>query len=243
MMMSPAKRQREFLPLFVFLLVVDCFATFIMEFGGEEFAPLLMLWFGPIDDVFYALAGLQAVYFLLDPQGHTRSPQGTMGSLETVKTSASLMSQARSDAFSTGFYNGGQRALAVLSGLTLVALVSNAIFGLPFLSSVCTVAQRHLLFLLPVSLLLGLAVRMLWSAGAPKPWMVSLGGALGVLLVSMAADGRWDNHLRHLFLSIESLQAWGAALCWIGAGARAASGPHAAPDDPWEAPDETEFSE
>lgn len=227
-MISPARRQREFIPLFGFLLLVDMLATWLMQWGSDEFGHLLMLWFGPLDDIFYAIAGLQALYFLLDPEGTSRPANDAMGTIETVKTTAGLFQgdEARAGRFAQGFYEGSRRSLAFLSVATLATLAVALFHQSSALAAGSEVLQRQLLFLLPVSALMALLVRIGVTIQIPKGWGFSVLAGAGALVVSIAVDGRWGNHLLHLFLSLESLQAWGAAFCWVGLGARTGSGAH-----------------
>lgn len=230
-MMTPEKRQREFLPFFCFLLALDGFAAFVMQWGGEDLAPLLALWYGPLDDIFYGLAGLQALYFLLDPKGSSRSEGPTMGSLETAKTAGGLFYGRRNE-FSDGFYQGSRRSMLGVSGLCLVFTLASVFTHSLLVDSVAGVLQRQLAYLFPVSLVLALMVRIWWTERVPTAWFQAVLACSGTILVTALSDGRLGNHLLHLFLSVESMQAWGAALCWVGLGARYGTGVHAEPDAP-----------
>lgn len=227
--MTPEKRQREFIPFFLFLLAVDGFATFVMQWGGEELAPLMALWFGPLDDIFYGIAGLQAFYFLLDPKGGSRTKEMPMSSLETAKAAGDLFYRQRED-FPDGFFQGSRRSMLAVSALCLLFTALNFFSHSDLVASVAVVSQRHLCYLFPISMVLALVVRIWWSDRIPAAWFQAILACAGALLATVVSDGRLVNHLLHLFLSVESLQAWGAALCWIGVGARMGNGIHAQPD-------------
>ena len=71
---------------------------------------------------------------------------------------------------------------------------------------------RHLVF--PVFLFLGVGFSVLGLAPSPGDfWKASALGWVGLLAVA-AVDGRWNNHLYHLFSHLESPQAWAAAFTW-----------------------------
>jgi hypothetical protein len=109
--------------------------------------------------------------------------------------------------------------VALLGDGLLLAVLANAL-----LSSVGTLAflllmQRHLSYLLPVALLVGCALLWALEASPGKIWLLVMSAGFGALVISMIVDGRWANHVHHLLAAVSNLQAWGAAMCWIAAGA------------------------
>lgn len=212
--------QRGFLPMFAMLLAVDYFVQLAQSSGVVGLEPLLMLWSGPLDDIFYGLAGVQALYFLVDPRGESRDEK-VMSFTATVKRIASLLSQPRYlRAFlPKTFLTGSLRCLALLGDALIAAIVAHKLLGTDGFAALLVLLQRHLSFVLPIACLGGLLCLGALQARIDKLWFTAVALAGLALLCSMAYDGRWSHHVHHLFASLSNLQAWGAAACWIGAGA------------------------
>lgn len=215
--MTPEKLQKNFIPLFAILLVCDILAQWTYQSGVLEFQPFAALWFGALDDIFYAAAGIQALYFLLDPHGESRGAEA-LSTLATVKKVATLFSseENRRARFPGRFYPASLRAVSFVSGVLLVALLASRLATSDFLSALVITLQRHAFFIWPVILTVGFALALDGSRVFTKHWKTSMALGFATLVVSMAVDSRWAHHMHHLFAALSSLQAWGAALCWTG---------------------------
>lgn len=209
--------------MFGMLLVADFMVQLATVAGVVELQPLITLWTGPLDDIFYGMAGVQALYYLVDPHGDTRDDV-IMSWTATVKKIFALLSQEtfRRAHLPGTFFTGSLRAAAVLADALIVAVVASALTsGSVGLTAALQTLQRHLSYLLPVALLCGSALLWALRARAERLWSLAMLGALAALVISMAYDGRWSNHVHHLLAALSNPQAWGSAFCWIAAGASA----------------------
>lgn len=207
--------------MFGALLMVDFLVNLASAAGVSELQPLLSLWTGPLDDIFYGITGVQALYYLVDPEGETREAP-VMGWLDTVKKIFALLSleRYRRTYLPATFFTGSLRAVGLLGDALLVTVVASALAPPSAgLTAALVMLQRHLSSVLPVALLIGLGLLSALRARPQKLWGLALLGGLGALVVSMAYDGRWANHVHHLLAALSHLQSWGAAFCWIGAAA------------------------
>lgn len=208
--------QRSFLVLFGAALVGDFLAKFALAGGYHDLGPLAAMWLGPLDDVFYALAGIQAFYFLLDPGGETRSER-TMSTVATIKTIAGLLAKPcrfRAHLWS-GFFTGSLAAMAILTDLIVFAMLANWVSPAAGWVALMGLAQQHLSqFLLLVAL--GAAALITVTGDYPRRfWFQALAMALGILILSTTWDGRWQNLLFEVFNAPYQVRAWGLSLAWI----------------------------
>lgn len=212
--------QRAFLPMFGALLVLDYLCQLATSAGLAELQPLISLWTGPLDDIFYGMAGVQAAYYLVDPFGKTRDGE-LMTWTASVKKIAQLLSEEeyRRAHLPQTFFTGSLRAAGLLGDGVILAVVANLLMPGAAWAALLVLLQRYLAFVLPISLLLGGI--LLWALGKrpERLWILALLGGSGAFLVSIFFDGRWAHHVHHLLAALPNLQAWGAALCWIAAGA------------------------
>jgi hypothetical protein len=214
--------------MFIMLVVLDFMAQLASSAGIVELQGLIGIWLGPLDDIFYGLAGVQALYFMIDPEGHTRdavavdnSTQATtMTTTATVKKIVRLLGEERHRRANLprAFFTGSVRAVALLGDALILAVVANGLTSSLGVGAVMLVLQRHLSYLLPIALIV--AAALLWAADSrpQRIWSLVMLAGFAALLVSMVADGRWSHHVHHLLAALSSLQAWGAALCWMAAG-------------------------
>ncbi len=218
--MSQSATQKSFLTLFPLLLLCDFAAQLAISMEVVELQPLVSIWMGPLDDIFYGLCGVQALYYLLDPLGETRA-EGQMSTTATVKKCASLLSSSAEyqNRLVDGFYSGGGRALLGLGAALLVVAGASLVAPLEALTSLRLVLQAHLGYVLPVSAAAVAALSFVLGAKPRRCWIQAFCGATAVLLVSAALDGRMENYLFHLFTAFSNLQAWGATASWIGVAA------------------------
>jgi hypothetical protein len=218
--MNATQTQKGFLPMFGMLLVVDFLAQLVSTAGLSELQPLLSLWSGPLDDIFYGMAGVQALYYLIDPAGETRD-NPIMGWVASVKKIATLLSEEkfRRAHLPQTFFTGSLRAVAVVGDGLVLAVLACGLAPSVGVTAMLVLLQRHLSFVLPVALLVGFT--LLWAIGSrpQRLWTMAMLAGFAALIVSILYDGRWDNHAHHLLAALSNPQAWGAAFCWIAAGA------------------------
>ena len=212
--------QRAFLPMFGMLLAIDFLAQLATSAGAVELQPLLSLWTGPLDDIFYGLAGVQALYYLVDPTGETRDAP-VMSWTATVKKIAGLASsECHRRAFLPKlFLTGGLRSAAVLGDGVIMAMIAHKLSATVAFAALLQVLQRHLSFVLPIACFGAVVLFATLQARPQRLWFLAMSVSFSALLLSMAYDGRWAHHVHHLLASLSHPQAWGAALCWIAAAA------------------------
>lgn len=218
--MMEAQAQRAFLSMFAALLGADFLAQLVSSAGLAELQPLVALWYGPLDDLFYGVVGTQAAYYLCDPGGETRSGPA-MTWTATVRAVGRLLSDPdwRLRWFPGLFFAGSRRSSQFLGIAVLLASVAALWSPSTPLQALQVMLQRHLTFLLPVMILLALALGVGLRVAAPSAWLLAVATGLGALLLSVALDGRWGHHTHHLLSACFELQAWGAAVTWIALGA------------------------
>lgn len=218
--MNGSTIQRAFLPMFGALVVLDYLCQLASSAGLAELQPLISLWSGPLDDIFYGMAGVQAAYYLVDPFGETRDSE-LMSWTASVKKIAGLLSgeEYRRAYLPQTFFTGSLRAAGLLADGVILAVMANILTHGAAWSALLVLLQRYLACVLPISGVIGAA--LLWALGKrpERMWSLALLGGSGAFLASIVFDGRWAHHVHHLLASISNLQAWGAALCWIAAGA------------------------
>ncbi len=209
---APSQRQQQFVPMFIFILGADFLVSLALASKNDVWAHLAMLWSGPLDDIFYLVAGARAFLFLLDPWGKTQKEDGSQCWAGTWK----LISGGNGvfERLAAGLILGARKCLKVLPLLVLGCLVACGLMeSLPLIALKATL-YRHLSLVFPVFLFLGLGFSVLGLAPSPGDfWKTSALGWVGLLAVA-AVDGRWNNHLYHLFSHLESPQAWAAAVTW-----------------------------
>lgn len=218
--MSQSQAQKSFVSFFVLLLVCDFAAQLALVMQLVELQPLVSIWLGPLDDVFYGLCGVQAVYFLLDPLGESREG-AQMSTTGIVKKCVALFNASTENQrrLTDGVFSGGARALSFLAGGLAMATAATFLSPVEALTTLRMVLQAHLGYLIPVGGVLVLALGFRLGRGPHSAWKKTYLAASGVLLLSAALEGRLSNHLFHLFAALSNLQAWGAAASWIGVGA------------------------
>src|SRR5690606_22982683 len=75
---SIGERAQGFTQLFSFVVIVDALAAAGLASKDEVWGQLATVWTGPLDDIFFAIVGVQAGMFLLDPTGrHTLNADGS----------------------------------------------------------------------------------------------------------------------------------------------------------------------
>ena len=215
------KHQKQYIPLFCFLIFVDFIATWLGIAAGGDLDALTGLWFGPLDDVLYGIAGVQAFYAFLDPQGKTRGGKVALGTIETVKKIGSCLVSPTLNwsTVAARFFEGSQLALVFLPIVLAGALLGDSLatFGHVF-SSLALGVGRHLSYVVPIFLISGVGLSLTTKRRPDSAFKMALSIGLAAALGRIFLDGRIDNHLFHFFASLSSLQAWGAACCWIGVG-------------------------
>lgn len=218
--MNGSTIQRAFLPMFGALLVLDYLCQLAASAGLAELQPLISLWSGPLDDIFYGMAGVQAAYYLIDPFGKTRDSD-IMTWTASVKKIAQLLSEQeyRRAYLPQTFFTGSLRAIGLLGDGVILAVVANVLAPGAAWAALLVLLQRYLACVLPITLVIGGV--LLWALGKrpERLWSLALLGGSGAFLMSIFFDGRWAHHIHHLLAALSNLQAWGAALCWIAAGA------------------------
>lgn len=212
--------QRSFLPTFMILLVMDYLTQLVNSAGLAELQPLVSLWTGPIDDILYGIAGVQALYYLIDPFGETRD-DGPMTWTGNVKRIGALLAGQpyRRAYLPQMFFTGSLRVSAALAQAVMLAVVAHSLASTPGFAALLVVAQRHLSFVLPVAAICGALMTSLLPLRSERRWRLALLVGAAALALSVAYDGRWSNHAHHLLAALSNPQAWGAALCWIASGA------------------------
>lgn len=215
------KFQRQFLPLFGFLIFADLFATWAGIASGGELDALTGLWFGPMDDMLYGIAGLQALYAFLDPDGRTRGTEAALGTVDTVKKVGQCLisPDLKWPSLAARFYEGSQLGLVALPlALGATALGHSFLPGSHVLSALAIGAGCHLAYIVPIFLIAGLGFALFARRHPGQAWKIAMAIGLMAALGRLLVDGRIEHHLYHFFKSLNSLQAWGAAFCWIGVG-------------------------
>lgn len=214
--MNENATHKSFLGLFGVLVLMDFLAQLATSAGIAEFQALVALWFGPLDDIFYGMAGIQALYYMLDPAGETREAT-PMSTVATVKKIAFLLAQERyrRGPLLPAFFTGSLRSAIFLGDALVLVVVACSLTSSIGLDTLMLVLQRHISYLLPIAMVVGAGLLWVNQDRADKMWAAAMLGGLACLLVSIAVDGRWAHHVHHLLAAVSSLQAWGAALCWI----------------------------
>jgi len=213
--MSKPFSQRGFVPLFYFVLIIDLLAAIAVATKEEVWMQLSTVWYGPLDDIFYLAVGFQAFFFLADPLGEkTRKENGEFlfsGLFDALKNG-----EGGEKTFARLFVQGAQKSMILLAGALATGLLASWLVSHPVISGCVYAVYRHLSLVLPVSLILAGGFAFLGIGRVtPRFWAVGGLGMAGLLVVALS-DGRWNNHLYHLFVNLESMQAWAAAVAWAG---------------------------
>lgn len=211
--MTPAEKQKGFVPLFLFILVADFLAALALASKDEIWTHLCFIWLGPLDDIFYLIVGVQALMFLLDPSG--AFSRGEKGEFSFKLTWGRLSSDAESRSIvARGFCEGCSKSLTVLPAFLVMFLILNLALGtLPGLAAQ-NLLYRYVSFVLPISLFVVSGFRLTGVlASFSHYWKACLLGFVAVFGVA-TMDGRWYNHIYHLFANLENIQAWCAAFSW-----------------------------
>lgn len=213
---TPADIQRGFVTLFFLSLTADLLASIALASGDEVWAHLSMLWFGPLDDIFFGLLGVQATLFLLDPGGaQTQEPSGGGASLSKVWTHVSS-GQGVGSGFAQRYVQGIRKVFILLPAALIAFLLLSFFVSNPVVKGAILTSYRHLAYLVPVSVALGLLISLLSFARELEGfWKGTLMATLCLCLVA-GSDGRWHNHFYHLFANLENVHAWMVSLAWAG---------------------------
>lgn len=212
-MTDPKKNQKNFVSLFVFILLADFMARIAQATGDEVWEHLAMLWLGPLDDVFFALTAIQAFFYLIDPSGE-----------KTLDGKGAHNHVLLMDAFKSGgekelarnFLRGSQRALIVLPAVLALSLVASWLVASPVSRGALSFSQQHLAYVFPISMAVVLLLVVLRLGGHTTTYW-KCATVSGFLLCAVAAlDGRWQNHLYHMIANLENLQAWTVSISWAG---------------------------
>lgn len=211
--MTRSERQLQFVPLFLFSLCVDVLAAVAVATKDPVWSHLAMLWNGPLDDIIYLVAALQALLFLLDPSGEVTQGEGNSHSMKRLLAAFSE-GKGLERMFSSQFLSGAKTTLVMLPTLLVAVLSVSAFWNSPVSIGLTAVVYRHLAMVFPIFLIVGAGISFLRMA--PEVfgfWKATLFGWLGIALMT-AVDGRWANHLFHLLANLESIQAWAVAILW-----------------------------
>ena len=212
-MTEPKDNQKNFTSLFALALVADFLCRIALATGDEVWEHLAMLWLGPLDDIAFGLAGVQAFLYLLDPKGEKTLDEKGAHNHKQVWTALRTGSERE---FARNFTRGSARVLMVLPALLGVSLVASVFAPQAVAKGVVLFSVHHLSLVLPVSVAMVAGLAFLRLGGQTSAfWKSALaGGAL--LLVAAAVDGRWQNHLYHMIANLENLLAWAVTLGWAG---------------------------
>lgn len=212
---TPADIQRGFVSLFFVSLMADLLASVALASGDEVWAQLSMLWFGPLDDIFFGLLGVQATLFLLDPGG--AQTQESAGGISLSKVWTHLASgQGVASGFAQRYVQGSRRALMLLPALLIAFLLLSLLVSGPLVKGAVLMGYRQLAYLVPVSAALGLGFSLLGLVRQLQAfWKGTLMATLCLCVVA-ASEGRWQNHFYHLFANLENVHAWMVSLAWAG---------------------------
>jgi hypothetical protein len=212
-MMTTSEKQRQFVPLFSFVIVMDLVAAIAAASKDDVWSHLSMLWTGPLDDIFYIVVAIQAFFYLVDPSGEATQNDKGGYSLQGLYELASN-GRGVDKVFGEAFLGGARAALVILPLTLMSALVLKFSFSSPICDGLAHMLYRHVSLVFPVYLLLGAVVSFLQLSRSVTPfWKATLLGWVGLLIV-VIVDGRWENHLYHLFANLESIQAWSASVAW-----------------------------
>lgn len=213
--MTNAQRQVQFVPLFAVATVFDTLAGVAVASKHEVWSHISFLWSGPLDNIVFGIAGLQAALFLLDPEGEKVLDQnGEPKVLDSLKLAVS--DSETQTAAARRFLDGATGALFALGCVVASALLAGFLSEGPWSLGLLDTAQRHLASLLPIAVVLGAVISFFRLGVTPKKFLPGcLLGALVFLIVALS-QGRVDNYLYHLAANLESLHAWALALGWSG---------------------------
>lgn len=207
------EKQKGFVPLFLFILIADFLTALGMASQDEILVHICFVWLGPLDDIFYLIVGLQAAVFLLDPIG--RFSQTEKGGFSPKSTWQHLSGGTDAQGvFARGFTEGCGRTLTALPALLIACLALNfALLSLPGVAAQ-NLLYRYISYVLPISFVVVGGFRLIGlGVNSDNYWKASVLGMAAVVGVA-TMDGRWYNHIYHLFSNLENVQAWCATLAW-----------------------------
>lgn len=212
-MREPKDIQKNFVPLFVLLLLADFFARVAQASGDDVWEHLAMLWTGPLDDIFFGFAGLQAFIYLLDPAGE-----------KTIDDTGAHNHKMILNAFRTGgeemlsvnFVSGSRVLLTLLPAALFCSLIAARFYSHPISKGAASFFQQHLAYAFPISLAVVLVFAVLRLGGLNHTYWKAAGLAGTSLFLAAFLDGRWQNHLYHMMANLENLLAWTVTFAWVG---------------------------
>ena len=214
-MSTDTKKTKSFAPMFCYVLVIDLLAYIALASKDEVWGQFAMMWTGPLDDIFYALLGVQGFLYLLDPSEEILRNKEDRQSLSRLKD---LFKEGRGaeKIFAGGFLTGSAKALILLPALLVIGLIAYLGVDHAVLKGLNSLLERQLSLIVPVCAVLGLGFTFLkLTDDTTNFWRGLLFAFAGLLLVAVS-DGRWQNHIFHLFNNLESLQAWFLSFAWAG---------------------------
>lgn len=213
-----AVAQKAFIPMFVILLTIDYLVQLIFIEHLTELYHLAAIW-NSVGSALYGIAGLQALYYLLDPWGLSRSGK-TMGTTATITSVGKiLLDRLRIERFlAPSFFAGSFKVMSFLSWLGIILLAVNwVIKDSSAMLAAFFLVRDNIFSLVPIALLGGVSLTYL-TPHCPRPrWWLALGWTVLVSLTLMLWDGRWHNHFHHLLNGVFCLRTWGSSLSWVGA--------------------------
>ena len=172
-----------------------------------------MFWFGPLDDIAFGLAGVQAFLYLLDPSGaktvDANGAHNHRNVLEALKTGGEKE-------FARNFTRGSVKMLMTLPVLLGGSLFVSWLMPVPVSKGLVLFSQQHLSLVFPVSVAVVTGFAFLKLSGRSSAFWKSATMAGTLLFVAAALDGRWQNHLYHMIANLENLLAWAVTLGWAG---------------------------
>ena len=212
-MREPKEYQKNFTLLFGLALTADLLCRIALASGDEVWEHLSMLWFGPLDDIAFGLAGVQAFLYLLDPSGEKTVDAG--GAHNHKDVLAALKTGGEKE-FAKNFTRGSVRMLMTLPALLAGSLLVSWLGPLPVCKGLVLFSQQHLSLVFPVSVALVAGFAFLKLGDRTSAFWKSASMAGTLLFVAAALDGRWQNHLYHMVANLENLLAWAVTLGWAG---------------------------
>jgi hypothetical protein len=207
------KNQKSFISMFVLIVVADLMARIALATGDDVWEHLSMLWLGPLDDVFFALVGIQAFLYMLDPSGEkTLDEKGAHNHHLLLKA----FQTGSEKELAVNFVRGSRFAFLALPVVLVSSLVAVRLVTSPASRGALSFAQQHLSYIFPVSLAVVFLFALLrLGESTSRFWKCAALSAV-CLLAAAALDGRWQNHLYHLVANLENIQAWTVAFAWAG---------------------------
>lgn len=212
-MREPKENQKNFTLLFGLALAADLLCRIAIASGDEVWEHLSTLWFGPLDDIAFGLAGVQAFLYLLDPSGEkTVDASGAHNHKDVL---AALKTGGEKE-FAKNFTRGSVKMLMLLPVLLGASLLAAWLVPQPVCKGLALFFQQHLSLVFPVSVAVVAGFTFLKLSSRTSSFWKSATAAGTLLFVAAALDGRWQNHLYHMVANLENLLAWAVTLGWAG---------------------------